>query len=91
MRRTHRHRGDRGQTSGADMGEGHGPRFVPIVNRRLRQWGRYVPRETGQCTVTPGQSAPSLMEPPPDTTWVTFEPINQTGKPRKGRHRRQRT
>jgi hypothetical protein len=60
------------------------------MNQRLRRMGRYVPRETEQRTVEPTRSAPSLMEPPPDTSWVRFEPVNQAGKPRKGRHRRQR-
>jgi Uma2 family endonuclease len=70
------------------------------MNRRLRQWGRYAPREPETKLVPPP------MEPSPDTSWVTFEPISQSfialhddpllmdttldPKPRKGRHRRQR-
>lgn len=84
------------------MEQGFGARFMSLVNRRLRQWGRYAAHpdwlarddlteaEIREHMDTEGWQRVTVMEPSPDTTWVTFEPINQAGKPRKGRHRRQR-
>lgn len=83
-----------------------GARFMSVVNRRLRQWGRYVPRGTdwlARDDLTEAEIrehmdaegwqrvAAQPMEPPPtDNGWLRMQSIREAGKPRKGRHRRQR-
>lgn len=61
---------------------------MAAVNRRLRQWGRYVPRETERRPATPQPEPPSFMATYDDPLLMdtTLDP-----KPRRGgRHRRQR-
>jgi hypothetical protein len=62
------------------------------MNRRLRQWGRYVPRETGQRIAVPVNDFYVEDEPLEDVL-VAYEASEKglTERPRRGgRRRRQR-
>jgi hypothetical protein len=64
---------------------------MSLVNRRLRQWGRYVPRETGHRTDVWVNDFYVEDEPLEDVLAAYEVAEKGLTSPRKGgRHRRQR-